>query len=115
MAKKTTLILSVSYHGAQGVVPAGQPVELSAKEAKEFLAQGLGRKPGAEMPAPAPVDAAEVEALRAKLAALQVELKEVQLDREERLAEAQAYAVGLEDRLREAGLFEDAQPDAAKK
>jgi len=101
--KKITLILSVSYHGTEGVVPAGQPVELSAKEAKEFLAQGLGRKPG------------EVELLRAKLAKLELELKKVQLDREERLAEAQAYAVGLEDRLREAGLFEDAQPDTAKK
>lgn len=114
-SKKTRLVLSVSYCGKDGVIPAGQEVELSAAEASEFLAQGLGREPGSGLPpAPATVSGAEAETLRCRVTALEAELAATRADCETRLAEARDYALGLEDRLREAGLLEEPKQDAGK-
>lgn len=105
MAAKKKVVLAVTYHGRDGVVPAGQVVELSAAEARAFAARGLVREAGASgLAAPPTPGGQEAQALRARVTALEAELGAVRADCEARLAEARDYALALEDRLREAGL-----------
>ena len=113
MAAKKKLVLRVSYHGKDGVIPAGQVLELPAKEAREFLDQGLGCEPGSQaLTLPAPLAGREAEALRGRVVALEAELATASDDCEARLQEARDYALSLEARLREAGLFDEPQTDA---
>ncbi|GAB6178070.1 hypothetical protein JCM16814_29610 [Desulfobaculum senezii] len=114
-AKKTQLILSVSYYGKNGVVPAGQVVDLPAKEAAEFVKQGLGVKPGEAAPTPQVSGSGEqVALLQAKVAKLEAQLTSERSDCVAKLQQAQDYAMALEQRLRDAGLFDDSSTEAGE-
>lgn len=114
-AKKTRVVLRVSYHGKDGVTPAGESLELPAKEAAELISQGLAAKPGEAAPnTPRAEGTQEITALKAQATKLKAQLAEQQAGFEAKLIEAQNYALALEERLREAGLMDGTDNNAGE-